>query len=71
MCQSYDELWPRRPSHDVNFLKGTHFRFGRFYLFGQVFSGKVRQGEKVRILGPNYKPGKQVNLHIKTVQRLV
>ena len=29
---------------------------GRFYAFGRVFSGKVRQGEKVRILGPNYKP---------------
>ena len=44
---------------------------GIFYAFGRVFSGKVRQGEKVRILGPNYKPGKQVNLRIKTVQRLV
>ena len=44
---------------------------GRFYAFGRVFSGKVRQGEKVRILGPNYKPGKQVDLHIKTIQRVV
>ena len=44
---------------------------GRFYAFGRLFSGKVRQGEKVRILGPNYKPGKQVDLHIKTVQRVV
>jgi elongation factor 2 len=44
---------------------------GRFYAFGRVFSGKVRQGEKVRILGPNYKPGKQVDLAIKTIQRVV
>ena len=44
---------------------------GRFYAFGRVFSGKVRQGEKVRILGPNYKPGKQVDLHVKTIQRVV
>ena len=44
---------------------------GRFYAFGRIFSGKIRQGEKVRILGPNYKPGKQVDLHIKTVQRVV
>ena len=44
---------------------------GRFYAFGRLFSGKIRQGEKVRILGPNYKPGKQVDLHIKTVQRVV
>ena len=44
---------------------------GRFYAFGRLFSGKVKQGEKVRILGPNYKPGKQVDLHIKTIQRVV
>ena len=44
---------------------------GRFYAFGRVFSGKVRQGEKVRIMGPNYKPGKQNDLHQKTIQRVV
>ena len=44
---------------------------GRFYAFGRIFSGKVRQGEKVRILGPNYKPGKQVDLHVKNIQRVV
>ena len=30
---------------------------GRFYAFGRVFSGTVATGQKVRILGPNYKPG--------------
>ena len=44
---------------------------GRFYAFGRIFSGKVKQGEKVRIMGPNYKPGKQEDLHIKTIQRVV
>ena len=44
---------------------------GRFYAFGRVFSGKVKQGEKVRIMGPNYKPGKQNDLHQKTIQRVV
>lgn len=44
---------------------------GRFYAFGRVFSGKVRQGEKVRIMGPNYKPGKQEDLQVKTIQRVV
>ena len=44
---------------------------GRFYAFGRVFSGKVKSGEKVRILGPNYKLGKQVDLSIKTIQRVV
>ncbi len=44
---------------------------GRFYAFGRVFSGKVRNGQSVRILGPNYKHGKQVDLSIKTIQRVV
>jgi elongation factor 2 len=44
---------------------------GRFYAFGRVFSGTVRAGQKVRIQGPNYEPGKKDDLHIKSVQRTV
>lgn len=44
---------------------------GRFYAFGRVFSGIVRSGEKVRIMGPNYKPGSKTDLSIKNVQRTV
>lgn len=29
---------------------------GRFYAFGRVFSGTVRTGQKVKIMGSNYKP---------------
>ena len=43
----------------------------RFYAFGRVFSGKVTKGAKVRILGPNYKIGKQEDLHEKNIQRVV
>jgi len=32
---------------------------GRFYAFGRVFAGTVRTGQKVRIMGPNYVPGKK------------
>lgn len=42
---------------------------GRFYAFGRVFSGKVGTGDKVRIMGANYEPGKKGNLYIKPVQR--
>jgi len=42
---------------------------GRFYAFGRVFSGVVRTGEKVRIMGPNYVPGKKDDLAVKSVQR--
>jgi len=42
---------------------------GRFYAFGRVFSGTIRTGQKVRIMGPNYVPGKKDDLYIKTVQR--
>jgi len=44
---------------------------GRFFAFGRVFSGTVTQGQKIRILGPNYEHGKKDDLHIKSVQRIV
>ncbi len=44
---------------------------GRFYAFGRVFSGTVRTGQKVRIMGPNYIPGKKDDLNIKAIQRTV
>ena len=34
---------------------------GRFFAFGRVFSGTVKGGQKVRIMGPNYVPGSQNN----------
>ncbi|KAJ1556103.1 Elongation factor 2 [Cladochytrium tenue] len=44
---------------------------GRFYAFGRVFSGTVRAGQKVRIQGPNYVPGKKEDLFVKNIQRTV
>jgi elongation factor 2 len=44
---------------------------GRFFAFGRVFSGTVFGGQKVRIMGPNYKPGKKDDLSVKNVQRTV
>ena len=44
---------------------------GRFYAFGRVFSGTVSTGMKVRIMGPNYKPGKKEDLYNKSIQRTV
>jgi len=44
---------------------------GRFYAFGRVFSGTVATGQKVRIMGPNYRPGGKTDLNIKNVQRTV
>ena len=41
---------------------------GRFYAFGRVFSGKVATGQKARIMGPNYLPGKKDDLYEKTIQ---
>jgi elongation factor 2 len=42
---------------------------GRFYGFGRVFSGTIATGQKVRILGPNYVPGKKTELWVKNIQR--
>lgn len=44
---------------------------GRFYAFGRVFSGCVSTGLKVRIMGPNFTPGKKEDLYLKPIQRLV
>jgi len=44
---------------------------GRFYAFGRVFSGTVKTGAKVRIMGPNYVPGKKDDLFVKNIQRTV
>lgn len=43
----------------------------RFTAFGRVFSGKVGTGQKVRILGPNFEPGKKTDLFQKSIQRVV
>ncbi|KAH0627802.1 hypothetical protein JD844_008216 [Phrynosoma platyrhinos] len=44
---------------------------GRFYAFGRVFSGIVSTGQKVRIMGPNYTPGKKEDLYLKPIQRTI
>jgi len=44
---------------------------GRFFAFGRVFSGIAKTGAKVRIMGPNYKPGSKTDLNVKSIQRTV
>merc|ERR1719223_496734 len=44
---------------------------GRFYAFGRVFSGTIATGQKVRIMGPNYVPGKKTDLWVKNIQRTI
>ena len=43
----------------------------RFYAFGRVFSGKVECSKKVKIMGPNYKPGKTDDVFEKTISSVV
>jgi elongation factor 2 len=42
---------------------------GRFIAFGRVFSGTVKTGQEVRIMGPDFVHGKKKDLFIKKVQR--
>eukprot|EP00172_Hildenbrandia_rubra_P001369 Plantae.Rhodophyta-Hildenbrandia_rubra.ctg19109.p1 GENE.Plantae.Rhodophyta-Hildenbrandia_rubra.ctg19109~~Plantae.Rhodophyta-Hildenbrandia_rubra.ctg19109.p1 ORF type:complete len:842 (-),score=193.45 Plantae.Rhodophyta-Hildenbrandia_rubra.ctg19109:206-2731(-) len=42
---------------------------GRFVAYGRVFSGTVKTGMKVRIMGPNYVPGTKKDLAVKNIQR--
>jgi len=44
---------------------------GRFYAFGRVFAGTIKTGQKVRIMGPNYVPGKKADLWCKNIQRTI
>ena len=44
---------------------------GRFYAFGRVFAGRIATGQKCRILGPNYVPGKKTDLWVKNIQRTI
>lgn len=44
---------------------------GRFFAFGRVFSGTIATGQKVRIMGPNYQPGKKEDLFVKSIQRTI
>jgi elongation factor 2 len=40
---------------------------GRFAAFGRIFSGKAKAGERVRILGANYKPGNNADIYEKNL----
>merc|ERR1711871_1712476 len=43
----------------------------RFIAFGRVFAGTIKTGQKARIMGPNYIPGKKEDLYCKSIQRCV
>jgi len=43
----------------------------RFYAFGRVFSGTVKPGQEVRIMGPNYTVGSKDDLKVAKIQRTV
>ena len=43
-------------------------RFSKSEL-GGVFSGTIATGQKVRIMGPNFTPGKKEDLYEKSIQR--
>ena len=42
----------------------------RFFAFGRVFSGTIATGQKCRIMGPNYVPGKKSDLMGRSVERV-
>lgn len=44
---------------------------GRFYAFGRIFSGTVQTGQKVRIMGSNYKPGSDEDCYVNKSIQLV
>lgn len=49
-------------------VPGSNDNAGRFYAFGRVFSGTARGSQMVRIMGPNYVPGKTEDLFVRKLQ---
>jgi elongation factor 2 len=45
--------------------------YSRFFAFGRVFSGTIGTGQRVRIMGPNFKPGLREDLYEKAIQKTV
>merc|ERR1711998_339834 len=43
----------------------------RLVAFGRVFAGTIKTGQKARIMGPNYIPGKKEDLYQKSIQRVM
>ena len=43
---------------------------GRFAAFGRIFSGTVKSGERVRILGSNYEVGQKTDLYEKNISQV-
>ncbi|KAJ7608805.1 hypothetical protein FB45DRAFT_1067283 [Roridomyces roridus] len=43
----------------------------RVWAFGRVFSGTLRRGQKVRILGPSYVPGQKDDLFVRNIGDLI
>uniref|UniRef100_A0A7N8XX22 Eukaryotic translation elongation factor 2b n=1 Tax=Mastacembelus armatus TaxID=205130 RepID=A0A7N8XX22_9TELE len=65
------QKFPRTFCQLVPFFHFLSLDKGRFYAFGRVFSGCVSTGLKVRIMGPNFTPGKKEDLYIKPIQRTI
>lgn len=43
----------------------------RFFAFGRIFSGTIHNDEKVRIMGPSYRNGKNEGLYIKKIKDIL
>ncbi|KAJ7608810.1 P-loop containing nucleoside triphosphate hydrolase protein [Roridomyces roridus] len=53
-------LWPDTPADEK-----------RLWAFGRVFSGTLRRGQKVRILGPRYVPGQKDDFFVHSIGDLI
>merc|ERR1712048_801168 len=62
VCASMKKCDPEGPLM-MYVSKMVPYTQGRFVAFGRVFSGTVSSSTKVRIIGPNYVPGKKEDLH--------
>lgn len=71
LCKAIQDCDPKGPlMMYVSKMVPTNDK-SRFFAFGRVFSGTIASGQKVRIMGANYVPGKKEDLYEKSIQRTV
>ena len=67
----HEELQPGGPTHDVHLQDGAHLGQGPLLRLRPCLLWHGATGQKVRIMGPNYIPGKKEDLCVKAIQRTI
>lgn len=71
VAASFRDCNPKGPLMVYVFKMAPIAEKGKFIAFGRVFGGTIAEEQKVRIMGPEYKRYKKVDLYLKTIKNPV